>query len=160
MTSYHISYTISYNDFSIVRKLWKEYSLTVIFSIFLILVSLVLILIRFRWTSIPAAVGGCAFLWLTVNFYKCKEEHMPFYISPLSFVILAAVIPLGIFVGVFAFKQTGLVANGVTTKQYKSIMHDKVNGYKGREYSFKEKLYNIYEFLRKPKPESSINIRL
>jgi hypothetical protein len=82
---------------------------------------------------------------------------MPIYITPFSLLVLTASIPLGIFVGIFAVKQTGLIAHGITTKQLKSIMITK--GYQ-QQSSFKVKLCNIFDFLMKRKPDSLVDIRL
>jgi hypothetical protein len=83
---------------------------------------------------------------------------MPTYINPLSLVVLAGSIPLGVFVTIFAFKQTGLISQGITTKQQKSIML--TGGYQNQQISCKDKLFNIYAFLTRSKPDSLINIRL
>jgi hypothetical protein len=105
-------------------------------------------------------IASAAFIWITVSFYKCKDADMPVYITILSFLVLFAVVPLGLFVGVFSVKQTGLVLNGVTTKQYVSIMKEGSSVYREKQFSCLEKISNLYQFLKKKRADSLVNIRI
>lgn len=101
-----------------------------------------------------------AIITFTILYYISMSQKIitdrPIYLNPLSFVVFSAVIPLGLFVGSFAVKQSRFISQGLNSKQYecisREVMMDKEkrisSAYKlNYNLKFSEKANNIYKFL-------------
>ena len=92
-------------------------------------------------------------------------NNRPIYLNPLSFVVFSGVIPLGLFVGSFAVKQSRFISQGLTAKQYECISREimideekRINSDYKLNYNlnFSQKVINIYKFLLRKADRSLI----
>ena len=118
-----------------------------------------------KFSILTYAPGTCSlalFYYIFVN--SCKENdnfNNLTFVNPFSLIVIIGAIPLMIFVGTFAYKQTGLVARRLTIKQYESITREMFSGKKveegyriKRKMPLREKMSNIWIFIKKSTPTS------
>lgn len=118
---------------------------------------------------IPPGVIGIIFFCISFYLSIDNTKTYPSYVNPISLITIAGTVPLGIFVGSFAVRQTALIARGLTTKQYESITRQIViNSHNenrnmlshfslNNNLTFLEKLHNIWRFIRKSTTPSLIS---
>jgi hypothetical protein len=109
---------------------------------------------------------GYSFIIFSFYKYKPKDIEYPLYINPFSMFSLIGSINLGVFVGSNFFIQLRHISNGITTKQAHSIRHEiykrqedndnQLDKEYTRNKTFNERIQNIIQFLKKPKPPSLI----
>jgi hypothetical protein len=67
----------------------------------------------------PSFIGVMGLFYL---FHYSKPESAPFFVNPLSIILLYISIPTFVFVASFFYRQSKLVCLGLTTKEYESII--------------------------------------
>lgn len=145
-------------------------------SIALLVISMIGLWCSFRNIKFILAPGIISISIYTYIFYnvKLKLKNLPndnLYLNPFALIVLCGSVPLGIFVGIFAFRQIKLVSRGLTSKQYNSISKEIILDKKksklksenfrygfNKELNFREKIHNIYMFLIKKKSLSLISM--
>lgn len=109
---------------------------------------------------------GYSFIIFSFYKYKPKDIEYPLYINPFSMFSLIGSINLGVFVGSNFCIQLRHISNGITTKQAHSIRHEiykrqednenQLDKEYTRNKTFNERMHNIIQFLKNPKPPSLI----
>jgi hypothetical protein len=115
--------------------------------------------------TLPAILCLIIFLCL---FYLCRSKSdlvYPLYFNPFGLIVIIGNIPLGLFVGFFAYKQLGFISKGVTAKQYESVTRETMQDREGKiSQDFKinknltcqKKTLNVYYFLLRKQQNSLI----
>ena len=113
----------------------------------------------------PISIGIIIFIIIYyISISEKSIKNYPIYLNPLSFIVISGTIPLGLFVGSFAAKQSNLISQGLTAKQYECISREVMTDKDKRltsSYRLKQnlkcyvKLKNIIKFLFK-KTEGSL----
>lgn len=145
-------------------------------NVFLFIFGTLFTLIPVLLSSVGCMTFGCAITPICLGYsciiysfykYKPKDIEYPLYINPFSVFSLIGSINLGVFVGINFFQQVHHISNGLTIKQSHSIRHeishrevdknDSIDKEYTRKKTLNEKIHNLINFLKKPKPKSLIN---
>lgn len=119
----------------------------------------------------PGCLGLIVFI---IVFYMNKDAKYGLEVNPFSVVFIIVSMPLLITISAFLTRQTGLVFNGINTKQYASILEFRSNlnftlenvnkDYRKIVYpekysmGFKEKLNNMWNLITKKREKSLVFI--
>lgn len=173
ITIYHLIYVLFIYDYSITKEIFSEFPY--LFALFLISVFFASL---FGWCKcqkiifivVPSVIAVLTYFFMYYWYIiSRKDKKLPFHFNPMSLVILAGGIPLGIFVGSFFVRHSSLIMKGLTTKQFDSIRKNRIirrdmetnytseyNSNFQENLTLRKKIYNVYLFLKKGKSPSLV----
>ena len=167
--SIHFLYVFFFSEFKIWKSLFKNYLYLTIIALLLITFGLLVASAGSNdigCIGVPIVIGG---IIINICIYKIIPKEHPSYFNPFTLISLFGSVSFTIFVSSVFIVQYLKISKKLTVKQESSIREEYIERRsKGEEInisvkyfvklSIRERIKNVIEFLRKPIPDSLIDL--
>jgi hypothetical protein len=167
--SIHFLYVFFFSEFKIWKPLFKNYLYLTIIALLLITFGLLVASAGSNdigCIGVPIVIGG---IIINICIYKIIPKEHPSYFNPFTLISLFGSVSFTIFVSSVFIVQYLKISKKLTVKQESSIREEYIERRsKGEEInisvkyfvklSIRERIKNVIEFLRKPIPDSLIDL--
>ena len=167
--SIHFLYVFFFSEFKIWKPLFKNYLYLTIIALLLITFGLLVASAGSNdigCIGVPIVIGG---IIINICIYKIIPKEHPSYFNPFTLISLFGSVSFTIFVSSVFVVQYLKISKKLTVKQESSIREEYIERRsKGEEInisvkyfvklSIRERIKNVIEFLRKPIPDSLIDL--